>query len=81
MAAAVMFLVVLLVGLAIPIALWALVERETENRPVTDRATAERQVRNDAGRGPGGRTATDRPESDERDTADDPWGHDDEWGR
>ncbi len=52
MAGGALVLLVLLVGIAIPLALWALVERETENRPVTDRATAERQVRHDDGESP-----------------------------
>lgn len=49
MAAGAGFVVVLflLLGLGIPIAIWVLSERETENRDVVSRADAEQRVRND----------------------------------
>ena len=50
MAAAGAFLVVvLLLGLALPIGLWLLVERETADQQVVDRDEAVRTVRHDDG--------------------------------
>ncbi len=40
----------LLLGLAVPVVIWLLIESETADERVVDRADAERQVRTDHGR-------------------------------
>ena len=51
-AAAAFLLLFVLLGLGVPVAIWLLVERETEGREVVDRDAAERSVRHDDGDGP-----------------------------
>jgi hypothetical protein len=69
-AGGVLILVVLLLGLAVPLGLYLLVDRETENTRRMDRTAAEQAVRRDTpdgSRGDGSRE-------------DDRWGSDSEWG-
>lgn len=69
--AGVLLVVFLVLAVAFPLALYALVDREAENTTRMDRSAAERAVRRD----------TDAEGSDRRGSdAEERWGNDDPWG-
>jgi|GEM_PF-2601045 len=68
--AGVLLVVVLLLGLVVPFALYLLVDRETENTTRMDRAAAEQAVRRDI--------RDDSHTDGSRE--DDQWGSESEWG-
>jgi len=69
--AGILLTVVLMLGLAVPFALYLLVDRETENTTRMDRSAAERAARRDV------REDSHTDGSREEDQ----WGSDSEWGR
>jgi len=70
--AGVLIVAVLLLGFAVPFALYLLVDREAENTTRMDRAAAEQAVRRDTN---GGRSES-RGSNSDRSNGDDHWGSD-----